>query len=48
MNTANESQQENNFISRRPSSPRGFENTIPNGNYLIHFAQCFLLGQKMQ
>ena len=48
MNTANESQQENNFISRRPSSPRGFENTIPNENYLIHFAQCFLLGRKMQ
>ena len=48
MNTANESQQENNFIPRRPSSPRDFENTIPNGNYLIHFAQFFLLGRKMQ
>ena len=48
MNTANESQQENNCTPRRSSSPRGFENTIPNGNYLIHFAQCFLLGRKMQ
>ena len=30
MNTANESQKENNFIPRRPSSPKGFESTIPN------------------
>ena len=25
-----ESQKENNFIPRRPSSPKGFESTIPN------------------
>ena len=30
MNTANESQKENNFIPRRPSSPKGFESTILN------------------
>ena len=39
MNTANESQKENNFIPRRPSGPKGFENTILNGNYLVHIAQ---------
>ena len=31
MNIANESQKE-------PFSPKGFESTIPNGNYLVHFA----------
>ena len=39
MNTANESQKENNFIPRRPSGRKGSENTIPNGNYLVHIAQ---------
>ena len=48
MNTANESQKENNFIPRRPSGPKGFENTIPNGNYLVHIAQWFLLRREMQ
>ena len=48
MDTANDSQKEKNLIPRRPSSPKSFENTIPNRNYLIHFAQCFLLRRKMQ
>ena len=49
MNTANESQKKGNLNSRRSVKCFAlFVNTIPNGNYLVHFAQCFLLRREMQ